>query len=103
MLFGYHITKIILFLYVLYLPCEGYTKAAVQDQVTSLPNSPTLLSAHFSGYFNVSSTRFIHYYYVESENNPASDPVIFWTNGGPGCSGLIGMFTGKPYSSYKHA
>ncbi|GMI40694.1 hypothetical protein TeGR_g1485 [Tetraparma gracilis] len=35
----------------------------------------------------------IFYMYVESENAPASDPVVLWTNGGPGCSGLLGLFT----------
>ena len=39
----------------------------------------------FSGYFIVDDeqNRKIHYWYVESMNDPENDPVVFWTNGGP--------------------
>ena len=29
--------------------------------------------------------------FVESLNDPKTDPVAIWTNGGPGASGLLGM------------
>ena len=72
----------------------SYTPEALADQVTDLPGltfSPSF--NHFSGYLRVSPTRQIHYWYIESMNNPSTDPVIFWTNGGPGCSGLLGLGT----------
>lgn len=73
---------------------RAYTPAAVRDQVVNLPGAESAFkSHHFSGFFNISATSYIHYMYIESENNPANDPVIFWTNGGPGCSGLLALFT----------
>eukprot|EP00052_Salpingoeca_macrocollata_P016263 m.130670 g.130670 ORF g.130670 m.130670 type:complete len:431 (-) comp19991_c0_seq5:53-1345(-) len=33
-----------------------------------------------------------HYMFVESENSPATDPLMIWTNGGPGASSLFGLF-----------
>jgi carboxypeptidase C (cathepsin A) len=55
---------------------------------------PTIFH-QFSGYFTVNETngRYIHYLFAESQNDPENDPVVFWTNGGPGCSGLFGYGT----------
>ncbi|KAL1732956.1 Alpha/Beta hydrolase protein [Schizophyllum commune] len=46
----------------------------------------------YTGYLDISETRHLFFYFFESRNDPAKDDVIFWTNGGPGCSSSIGLF-----------
>lgn len=72
-----------------------YTTDALNDQITELPGlNGQVLFNQFSGYLNLPDTKKqIHYWLVESETNPDTDPLVFWTNGGPGCSGLIGFLT----------
>lgn len=33
----------------------------------------------------------LFYYFVESEDDPKSDPLMLWLTGGPGCSALSGL------------
>ena len=63
------------------------------DRVKSMPGfSGELPSAHFAGYINVNNStgRNLFYYMVSSEGDPASDPLVIWLNGGPGCSSFDG-------------
>lgn len=46
----------------------------------------------YSGYFNTTMKKAIHYVYLESQNDKDNDPVILWVSGGPGCSSLFSMF-----------
>jgi len=67
---------------------------AVQgDAVKQLPGwSNALPSAMYSGYLDVGAGKHLHYMLSESEKAPAKDPLVFWFNGGPGCSSLDGFF-----------
>lgn len=69
------------------------TSEAKADEILSLPGwKGKLPSRQFSGYLELPGTRkFIHYWFIESEYRPEEAPIVFWTNGGPGCSGLLGL------------
>ncbi|EMD36609.1 hypothetical protein CERSUDRAFT_84791 [Gelatoporia subvermispora B] len=45
----------------------------------------------YTGYID-RETHHLFFYFFESRNDPESDDVIFWTNGGPGCSSATGLF-----------
>jgi carboxypeptidase C (cathepsin A) len=72
-----------------------YTNEALNDEIIDLPGlNEEIEFNQFSGYLNLDGTqKQIHYWLVESEQDPTIDPLVFWTNGGPGCSGLIGFMT----------
>lgn len=77
---------------------SAYTPDALADKITNLPGAEKLdiTFNQFSGYIDIpgtsgQNTKHIHYWFVESMNNPTTDAVGFWTNGGPGCSGLLGF------------
>ncbi|XP_077459560.1 lysosomal protective protein [Stigmatopora argus] len=68
--------------------------APADHEVISLPGLPKQPAfKHYSGYLNVANGKHLHYWLVESQNSPASDPVVLWLNGGPGCSSLDGLLT----------
>ncbi|KAF8868251.1 Alpha/Beta hydrolase protein [Gymnopilus junonius] len=45
----------------------------------------------YTGYIDIQA-RHLFFYFFESRNDPEKDDVIFWTNGGPGCSSSLGLF-----------
>eukprot|EP00118_Oscarella_pearsei_P016108 m.151064 g.151064 ORF g.151064 m.151064 type:complete len:461 (+) comp38566_c0_seq1:151-1533(+) len=75
----------------------AFSKGAVfQDEVKDLPGwDGPLPSRQYSGYIPVNDlrSRFLHYWFVESEGNPSEDPLVLWLNGGPGCSSLLGYLS----------
>ncbi|XP_066337045.1 serine carboxypeptidase-like 3 isoform X2 [Miscanthus floridulus] len=46
-----------------------------------------------TGYVEVDESNGVQlfYYFVQSERDPARDPLLLWLQGGPGCSGLSGL------------
>merc|ERR1712137_1325031 len=45
----------------------------------------------YAGYITLGNTsKNIFYWFFESEGNPATDPVVLWLQGGPGCSDMGG-------------
>lgn len=69
-----------------------------RDEITSLPGwSGKLPSRMYNGWIDAGvppngvGTMFFHYWFVESEGDPSSDPILLWYNGGPGASSLFGL------------
>ena len=72
----------------------SYTTAQLDMEIKSLPGAPKDIPfKQFGGYISVGGHGKIFFWFVESQSAPATDPVLMWTNGGPGCSGLTGFFT----------
>lgn len=79
---------------VLLLLLAAVMAAPAEEEVTALKGYYDF-SAEFkmySGYLTLQETPLIniHYVFLTSKNQPATDDVVLWLNGGPGCSSLLG-------------
>ena len=75
--------------------CRCCLAAPAGALVTRVPGfaQQQLPSKHYAGYVTVDEAhgRRLFYYLVESERDPAGDPLVLWLNGGPGCSSFDGF------------
>ncbi|KAK7358699.1 hypothetical protein VNO77_00637 [Canavalia gladiata] len=75
---------------------EIFCLSSHADRIVRLPGQPHIGFQQFSGYVTVDDMnhKALFYYFVESETDPSSKPLVLWLNGGPGCSSLgVGAFS----------
>uniref|UniRef100_H2Y6L8 Carboxypeptidase n=1 Tax=Ciona savignyi TaxID=51511 RepID=H2Y6L8_CIOSA len=63
--------------------------------ITSLPGLDSEVGfKQYSDYITVGDTneKRLFYWYMESQSDPTTDPLVLWLNGGPGCSSFGGLF-----------
>lgn len=52
----------------------------------------TVGESQWTGTVDVTDERRLFFWFFDSRNDPAADPVVIWLNGGPGGSSMMGLF-----------
>ena len=48
----------------------------------------------YSGFIDIADDKHVFFWFFESRNDPSSDPITMWVNGGPGSDAMAGLFEG---------
>jgi len=69
------------------------SKPLTAKPVTGLPGSSSIKDTSYAGYVTVDAATDsnLFYWFFESRSNPATDPVVLWMTGGPGCSSELAI------------
>ncbi len=95
-LFFSHDLKKMLLCSLLVVGVFSFVCGAVRPSPVFLPGAPSVNFSLYSGYVTVdaASNRNLFYFFAESQRaSRASDPVLMWQTGGPGCSSLLAMMS----------
>lgn len=68
----------------------GWKAAQEEDRIVRLPGQPKVNFDMYAGYVTVDKEhgRAHYYFFAEAEEEPEKKPLVFWHNGGPGCSSI---------------